>query len=217
MPRDNHPRERQAQALARKKPKRPPFDRILIVTEGAKTELLYFEDIRKQQRIASAHIEVLHSALGTEPRQVVDFAHQRFLANREFDCVFAVFDRDDHRTYPDALARARTLDNKLRNDIRQLVRFFAVPTVPCFELWLLLHYQNQIAPLHRSDAFNRLKTYIPGYSKGARDIYALTEPKIDDAIERAANLRRIHTANSGTDPYTDVDTLVGRLRALRHP
>ena len=215
MPRDNHPRERQARALARKKPKRPPFDRVLIVTEGAKTELLYFEDIRKQQRIPSAHIEVLHSALGTEPRQVVNFAHQRFLASKQFECVFAVFDRDDHRTYSDALAHARALDNKLRNDDRQLVRFFSVPTVPCFELWLLLHYQNQIAPLHRSDAFIRLKTHIPNYSKGAREIYTLTETRIADANARAAHLREKHSPDDGTDPYTDVDTLVARLRAMR--
>jgi RloB-like protein len=165
MPRDNHPRERQARALARKKPKRPPFDRMLIVTEGAKTEPLYFEDIRKQKRIASAHIEVLHSALGTQPRQVVDFAHSRFLESRAFECVFAVFDRDDHSTYADALARARALDNTLRNDARQLVRFIAVPTVPCFELWLLLHYQNQLAPLHRSEALNCLRTHIPKYER----------------------------------------------------
>jgi len=213
MPRDNHPRERQARALARKKPKRPPFDRILIVTEGAKTELLYFEDIRKQQRIASAHIEVLHSALGTEPRQVVDFAHQRFLVSKEFECVFAVFDRDAHHTYFDALARVPALDKKLRNDGGQPVRFFAVPSVPCFELWLLLHFQDQMAPLHRSEAVQRLKKFIPTYDKGAT--YALTEPKIDDANERAANLRRQYNAKNGTDPYTDVDTLVARLRAIR--
>lgn len=215
MARDNHPRERQARALARKKPRRPPFDRVLIVTEGAKTEPLYFEDIRKQKRIASAHIAVLHSALGTQPRQVVDSAHQRFLETKEFECVFAVFDRDDHTTYADALARARALDNTLRNDLRKPVRFFAVPTVPCFELWLLLHYQDQRAPLHRSDALSRLKGHIPGYAKGASGIYALTEANIADATRRAAHLRTQHTPDNGTDPHTDVDTLVERLRAIR--
>ena len=106
MPRDNHPRERQARALERKRPQRPSFDRILIVTEGAKTEPLYFEEIRKQRRISSAHIEVLHSSLGTEPRQVVESAHRRFSETKQFDCVFAVFDRDDHRTYAEALEKA---------------------------------------------------------------------------------------------------------------
>jgi hypothetical protein len=215
MPRDNHPRERQARALARRKPKRPPFDRVLIVTEGCKTEFLYFEDIRKQRRISSAHFDVLHSKFGTEPLQIVDFAHKQFLQSKEFECVFAVFDRDTHGTYFDALARVRVLDKKLRNDAGKFVRFFAVPSVPCFELWLLLHFQDQFAPLHHSEAIQRLKQFIPTYNKGAT--YALTEPKIEEAIKRAANLRRQYTADSGTDPYTDVDTLVARLRAIRLP
>ena len=42
MGRDNQPKERQARKLARRKPCRPPFDRILVVCEGAKTGRLYF-------------------------------------------------------------------------------------------------------------------------------------------------------------------------------
>ena len=73
---------------------------------------------------------MLHSELGTQPRQVVDFARKRFLETKEFECVFAVFDRDDHTTYADALARARALDNTMRNDAKQLVRFFCGANCP---------------------------------------------------------------------------------------
>lgn len=110
MPRDNHPRERQERALARKNPTRPSFERVLIVTEGSKTERLYLDEIRKQKKIATAHIAVLPSE-GTEPLQVVDYAVDHFNASREFDAVYAVFDRDSHRTYHDAPrpgARARS-------------------------------------------------------------------------------------------------------------
>ena len=110
MPRNDHPRFRKAQQLARKTGTRPPYDRILIVSEGAKTEPLYFEDIRKQNSIPSAHITVLPSELGTEPRQVVDFAEHHFLKTKAYERVYAVFDRDDHRTYRDALVRAAMLD-----------------------------------------------------------------------------------------------------------
>lgn len=134
MPRDNHPGERQARALARKKGTRPPFDRILIVTEGAKTEPLYIEEIRKQKRISSAHVEVVHSELGAQPRQVVDSAVAKFAETKAFECVYAVFDRDDHHTYADALARVRQFDKTLKNDERKAMRFYAVPTVPYFEL-----------------------------------------------------------------------------------
>ena len=215
MPRDNHPRERQARARARKKPKRPAYDRILIVTEGAKTEPLYFEDIRKQKRISSAHIEVIHSALGTQPRQVVDSAVEKFKESKAFERVYAVFDRDDHLTYADALARARQLDKTLKNDERMAVRFFAVPTVPCFELWLLLHFENVLAFNHRTEIMTKLNQRIAGYTKGKTGIYALTEPSIDAAAARAVHLRGQFQPDGGVDPYTDLDRLVCTLRKTR--
>jgi hypothetical protein len=112
------------------------------VCEGKKTEPIYLDDIRKAFRVPSAHLRVLHSDTGTEPRQVVDFAESKFLETREFERVYAVFDRDSHRTYHDALARAAALNEKMKNSERKLVHFAAVPSVPCFELWLLLHYAN---------------------------------------------------------------------------
>ena len=103
MPAGKHSRQRGR--LVRTMGTRPAYDRILIVCEGKKTEPLYLDDIRKTFRIPSAHLRVLHSDLGTEPRQVVDFAERKFLETRKFEWVYAVFDRDSHRTYHEALAR----------------------------------------------------------------------------------------------------------------
>lgn len=215
MARDSHPRERQARKLARKKPSKPKYDRVLIVTEGSKTEPIYFEDIRKQMRIPSAHIEILHSEFGTQPRQIVDFAHEHFLKTREFEKIYAVFDRDDHTTYADALKRAKQLDKSLRNDERKLVDFEAVPSVPCFELWLLLHFEDVFAFTHRREVIGKLSARVSGYAKGAGGIYARTEALILDATRRASHLRTMFTADSGEEPYTDVDKLVATLRGLR--
>lgn len=190
---------------------RPPYPRILIACEGEKTEPLYFEDIRKKNRVPSAHVRVLHSDLGTEPRQVVDFAEGKFLETREYEWVFAVFDRDDHRTYHDALARAQSLDKKLKNNEKEAIRFVAIPSVPCFELWLLLHFVNQLAFCHRNELFRRLAKHITGYSKGQTGVFALTEPHVPVATSRAEGLRGRFGPHSGTDPYTEVDVLVAML------
>lgn len=214
MPRDNHPRERQARKLARRKPTRPPFDRVLIVTEGSRTEPRYFEDIRRQKRITPAHVAVLPSAAGTEPRRIVDFAEACFGKTKAFDRVYAVFDRDSHRTYSDALQRAARLDGSLRNDEGKPVRFLATPSVPCFELWLLLHYQDIHSFSDRHEIIRKLKTHIERYDKDAVGIYATTEPRIDEASRRARYLRSLHSAAPGVDPYTDVDTLLEFLRTL---
>ena len=215
--RDNHPRARQAQALKRKKGTRPPYERILIVSEGSKTEPLYFDDIRIQNSIPSAHITVMPSHLGTEPRQVVDFAEQKFLQTREYDRVYAVFDRDDHRTYNDALVRAEGLNGKHKNSEGKKVPFFAVPSVPCFELWLLLHFEDVQAFWHRDDIVERLKGHIAGYEKAATEIYNRTESNLEIAIQRAERLRSRFTPASGVDPYTGVDELVSLLRSIRRP
>lgn len=214
MPRDNHPRERQARQMARKKPKRPPFDRILIVTEGSKTEPLYLEDIRKQKRIPSAHIAIVPT-IGTEPLQIVEYAVQVFKETREFEAIYAVFDRDSHNTYNNALIRAASLDGKLKNKDKKAVHFCVIPSVPCFEVWLLLHYQNLFSFNHRSEVIEKVCSHIAGYEKGATGIYALTESFISNATARAVQLRTRFSEHSGTDPFTRMDELVERLRSIR--
>ena len=200
--------------LTRTKGRRPPYDRVLIVCEGKKTEPLYFDDIRKKNRIPSAHVHVLHSDLGTQPRQVVDFAVSTFEKSKEFEWIFAVFDRDDHTTYHDALTRAQALDKKLKNSERKAVRFIAIPSVPCFELWLLLHFLNQQAFCDRHETLHRLRQHIPDYNKGQIGIFGLTEARIPVAEARAGWLRANFNAYTGTDPYTDVDVLVLKLLSL---
>lgn len=206
-------REREVQDLARKKGKRPPYPRVLIVCEGAKTEPLYFDDIRKQNRVPSAHIKVMH-ADGTQPRQVVDCAEATFKASKEYEWVFAVFDRDDHRTYVEALDRAAALDNKLKNDERATVRFLAIPSVPCFELWLLLHYADIQAAFHRTDIIRRLRDHIVGYEKGTGNVYATTSPALNIATQRAIRLQELFNPR-GADPFTQVNEVVSLLCNIR--
>lgn len=216
MPRDGHPRARQAAKLARKQGKRPAYDRILIVCEGSKTEPLYLDDIRQKLRIPTAFINVIHSTNGTEPRQVVDCAEQTFRESKNFDLVIAVFDRDNHLTYNDALLRAVALDQTLKNSDRKLVGFKAVPSVPCFELWILLHFQDIHAFWHRNEVIAAVSSAgrLPGYRKGSTGIYAKTEDRVLEATARAEYLRTQFDPTTGTDPYTDMDWLVGKLRSL---
>jgi hypothetical protein len=51
-------RLRSARDLRRKSGKRPPYDRVLIVCEGEKTEPQYFEEIRKINRVPAVHVRV---------------------------------------------------------------------------------------------------------------------------------------------------------------
>jgi len=56
MARDNHPKIRQANKMKRKLGARKGADRILIVSEGSKTEPKYFNEIRVDLRLSTANI-----------------------------------------------------------------------------------------------------------------------------------------------------------------
>ncbi len=48
----------------------------------------------------------------------------------------------------------------------QPVSFKAIASIPSFELWLLLRYEDIHAPIHHDKVMARLKQHIPGYGKG---------------------------------------------------
>lgn len=222
MVRDNSPKIRQRAQLERKRNQRASYDRILIVSEGSKTEPNYFREIRAAYRLHTANVQVRPSELGTEPTQVVKHARDLFeqgdnhkkIRKRSFEQVFAVFDRDDHKSYFDALKLAASLDKKLRNDDKQPVVFRAIASIPSFELWLLLHYEDILHPLHRDDVMLRLKKYIPSYEKGMDKIYSITRDKLDIAIRRARKLAELNTALDGKEPFTDIVQLIDLLNLL---
>lgn len=219
MARDHSPKERQRRQLERKLNQRASYDRLLIVSEGSKTEPNYFGEIRTAYRLHAAHVVVRPSELGTAPIQVVQYAKELFEAGdrhrripaRAFEQVFAVFDRDDHDSYFDALRLAESLDGKLKNDAKQAIRFRAIASVPSFELWLLLHYEDIRAPLRRDDVMRRLEQYIPGYHKGATHAFAATRDQLNVATQRAEALAARFTAHSAPEPFTAIVDLVKLL------
>lgn len=223
MARDNSPRERQKKQLERKLGRRAGYDRILIVSEGSKTEPNYFCEIRAAYRLHTANVEVQPSELGTAPIQVVQYARALFengdrhknIQPRAFEQVYAVFDRDDHDSYFNALRLAESLDGKLKNDAKQFIRFKAVASVPSFELWLLLHYEDIQAPLHRDEVMQRLRQHIPDYQKGAGHAFAITRSHLDIAAQRAEALTARFTADTAPEPYTAIAGLVLLLTSLR--
>ena len=210
-----HPRARSGRALKRRAPVRPPYPRVLIVCEGAKTEVNYFEEIRQEARLPTLDVRVIHSPLGTEPQQIVQGAETEFLKSKSFEKVYAVFDRDDHRTYANAIAMAEARDGKLKNDGKEYASFEAIVSIPCFELWLLLHYVDIMAPIHRDEALARLRLHLPGYQKGNDDTYVATVANLAVATQRATVLKQQFSRLPGTDAYTDVHELVCVLRNLR--
>lgn len=220
---DNQPKVRQLRRRTTKEARRASYARILIVTEGSKTEPLYLEEMRAAHQLHSANVEVQSGQLGTAPIQIVRYTRQLFeegdlykgIRPTTFDQIDAVFDRDDHDSYFNALHLAQSLDGKLRNDDKSPVRFKAIASVPSFELWLLLHYEDVQAPIHRDAAMGRLKQHMPGYDKGAGSAFATTCDRLETATQRARALAARFNAYTDPEPFTALHELVTLLTTLR--
>lgn len=223
MARDNSPKERQKRQLERKQGRRANYDRILIVCEGSKTEPNYFKEIRSKYRLHTANIEVQPSESGTAPIQVVEHAKALFefgdrhknIQKRAFERVYAIFDRDDHKSYFAALMLAQSINGKLKNDNNHPIVFEAIVSVPCFELWLLLHFEDVQTPLHRDEVMRRLKMHLPDYEKGTRKAFGITCDHLEIATNRAERLSLQFNAHTDPEPYTAIHQLVGDLTKLR--
>lgn len=223
MGRDNQPKARQLRRKIVKAAERASYSRILIVTEGSKTEPLYLEEIRATYQLHSANVEVQPGQRGTAPIQVVCYAQDLFkngnlhkgIRAKSFDQVYAVFDRDNHNSYFQALDLVKSLDGKMRNDEGQPTSFKAIASIPSFELWLLLHYEDIRAPLHRDEVLRRLRQHFPNYIKGAGNAFATTRNQLDVAAQRAEALAARFTADNAPEPFTAVVELVRLLTTLR--
>ena len=126
-------------------------------------------------------------------------------------------DSHDIGNYRNALNKANTLNGKMKNSEGAKVAFKAVPSVPCFEFWLLLHFEDIQAFHERGVIYNWLKVHLPRYEKGQEDTYTSTSARVAAATDRAVNLRRHYSANHGSEPFTEMDVLVGFLRSLGNP
>jgi hypothetical protein len=124
--------------LQRKKPKRSPYDRVLIVCEGKKTEPNYFQALVDDLELNTANVDVDRDA-DSSPRSIISHAKKRYKDDlREngrqdcFDRVYCVFDRDEHTTYTEAINSINTASPS--------GVFFAITSTPCLEYLLLLHF-----------------------------------------------------------------------------
>ena len=207
---------RKASDLERRKSRRAPYDRVLIVCEGSKTEPNYLEELIDYLELNSANVEVDGSS-GSSPVSVVQHAKSRYQEERRkndaFDRVFCVFDKDTHASY------AQALDEVSRSVPIRV--FSSINSVPCFEYWLLLHfifstrsYTGAGAKSACACLIEELHKYIPGYSKGARGLFNDLMDQTDRAVANSERALQDAERSSTDNPSTLMHELVEYLQHL---
>ncbi|MEW6187294.1 MAG: RloB family protein [Thermodesulfobacteriota bacterium] len=207
---------RKAERHRRKMASRSPYDRVLIVCEGGKTEPNYVRWLINHFGLNRANVVIADKKGGLDPKRLVEYALEEFNKDWDFDHVHCVFDRDKHTTYDGALEKIRSV--RLKGG----AKIHAITSIPCFEFWLLLHFtyttRHYEAPLDESNCelvVSDLRKFIPGYKKGSKDFVFFLLDKTEDAIINAKQIEKFHET-SGTDiPSTKIYILVEYLKSLK--
>lgn len=192
---------------------RQPRKLILIVVEGTETEFNYFNAFKQEIRLTNISLEVTPSKK-SDPETVVAYAHRLYKEKQKqqllYDQVFCVVDGDhaininNTNNYTSARARAKKL------------KFEFIPSIPCFEIWFLLHFEYSHKPYKNYDELSKyLKKYIPNYDKNI-DVFVKISDQTNVAIQNAKRLDQFHTDNGNTDelnknPSTQVYRLVEEI------
>jgi hypothetical protein len=197
--------------LRRRAARLEPRPRILIVCEGTKTEPTYFEGLKNEEVVRLVEIVVEDS--GGVPKTLVKRAallkrdaEKRAKHSQDntlrFDEVWCVFDIDAHPHLDEAKQQAR--DNGIRLAISN----------PCFELWILLHFQEQTGHIERNHAQRACRRHLNQFKKAVA--YADLRDTYEEALARAAALdkRQERNGQPGANPSTWVYKLTERLRDL---
>jgi RloB-like protein len=195
--------------LRRQRLRLPPRERILIVCEGRETEPRYFDAWRREARSPLVNIEIV--PLGADPKRVVECAVERMAdaaraARKDphagYDEVWCVFDREQHERYDEALHQARA------NGIR------LATSNPCFEFWVLLHFEDRRGHIEASEAKRASRSHIPEYEKVVP--FDKVRPLYDEACARARELDRWQRSQgcAGRNPTTLVYLLTEKILSL---
>lgn len=206
-----------ASALKRRKVRRAPYAKVMIVCEGEKTEPHYFNGLKDHYELNSANVEICGDC-GSDPLSIFNYARQRYREEKDagdaFDKVFCVFDQDAHTNYTASLDAIRRATPKNV--------YAAITSVPCFEYWLLLHYlytTKPYNPLPGNSACNQvlseLKSHFAGYVKGHPTTFSTLLGQLDVAKHNAIRALSTADANHTDNPTTRVHELVEFLQNIK--
>ncbi len=207
-------------SLDRKVGGRTAYSVVLILSEGEKTEPLYFNALCRDKRLSSVRVKVV--GVGVDPTQLVREADKRRAAlkielGKDTDIqVWCVFDCE-------GLGASVKVEEAIRY-ADQIGVELAISN-PAFELWYLLHLINSSKPFQKAiQIIHALQPLLkaqrlPPYTKTNPRIYEYLKMYQADAIQRAMALCAYDAAMSPQErcpnPSTGVYRLVQYLLTLK--
>jgi len=192
---------------------RPDRKYFLIVSEGQRTEPIYFTYLANKlprHLVSTVIVEGVGANTVSVVKKAISARNERLKKNElpPFDEVWAVYDKDDFpaSNFHEAinLAAREGINSGHSNE--------------SFELWYVLHFEYLQSKLKRTDYITKLSGYLgTKYTKNSEQITQsiLKKGNMKQAIARAVKLEKLNTDISPAEacPSTKVYILVERLMA----
>lgn len=189
-----------------------PQPRVLVLCEDSKSALNYLQDAARHFR-SHAVVKVAHCGR-TDPIGIVEEA---IGSRHNFEVIYCVIDRDSHESFDQALLRARAFGESIK----------VVPSYPCYEFWLLLHFRFTRAPITavgtqssgaRMMAVLRSEAGMDDYEKGSsRSIFDHLLDLLPLARDNAARALVATLVEQEMNPSTELHELIAVLERLGLP
>ena len=199
--------------------RKPKANSFLIVTEGKRTEPLYFKGMQQLiKEKTGGNIEVVEAPVieirgeGCGTGKLIEITDRLVKEARIiYQNVWVVFDKDDFRDFDQAISTGEEKGNKIAWSNQS------------FEYWLYLHFCYSDSALHRDEwrakldeIFRKYKIGGGKYRKNDTHIYQLVKDGVDTAIANAekqmAGYEKSGKKPSEYDPGTTVYKLVKELK-----
>ncbi|MCT9075096.1 RloB family protein [Streptomyces fulvoviolaceus] len=198
---------RGSQKISKSKNKRSENIKILIAAEGVNTEPQYFEKFSALIRAKAVQVvSVKPVGVGRDPLSVVNEAKRlRDLEDRggdPFDAIWCVVDVDEHASLERACIEAR------RSRIEMAI------SSPCFEIWLLWHFDNCTTWIDAATLSKLLRKQ--GFS-GKNMPDGFPYEKYPEAMTRASKCEHVKAQHAPPNPHSSVGELISvLLKAYGH-
>lgn len=202
---------RNAESFKRRGAKFRPQPRVLVLCEDAKSSKLYLEDAAIASR-SSAIVEFAHCGR-TDPLGIIEAAIKR---SGDYEQVYCVIDRDSHANFDEALQACAG-----HAKVQPLVSY------PCFEYWLLLHFEYTRAPFQRTGKNSAADCVVQELrTKAGMALYAKGSPEgLFQSLRHLLPRARLQAARSLAEAVTDdemnpstlLHTLITRMEELGSP
>lgn len=190
--------------LERRASKRVELRNLLVFVEGEKTEEQYVKSWAREYRgTVSVTVPKTHGTPLALVKAASDEAKRdrRISAKRggpNYDEYWCVFDKDEHPRMGEAIQMAKD------NDIRVAL------SVPCLELWFLIHFEDQTASIDRSVAQSRSSSHLSCEKSLTHKALEQLIARYPEAKTRAIALDAKHRGD-GTRPFPNPSSGVWQL------